>query len=260
MEANNLKISADLQAYIKSVVDTEIAINNNSNAIPTYSLYSYNAMSTASVDTGAIIIDGQDIVEYCETMREDVDSNKSLVNNHDTEIQNLKTSNDSKISQTDLTNKLNDYVQTSTFNTFDTDNTTAINKKLDKSEFTTYQGTMTTKLSDKLDTATFNSFKGDNTTALGNKLDKSTFTEFDKNNTSALSNKLETSTFNTFKGENTTAINKKLDETKFTTFTSTTLPTTLKGYISTDDFNEYKKEMTSIIDSLKGRLTALENS
>ena len=125
MSENTLKIGSDLAAYIKSIVKTEIAIHDNANSIPTYSLYSYNAMSTSSVDNGAIVIDGQDIRDYCEETKMKVDNNTSIIGNHETSISELKTNIDKKVEKSDfedyqdtITTTLNDYALKTTLNDY----------------------------------------------------------------------------------------------------------------------------------------------
>ena len=129
MEANNLKISADLASYIKSVVDSSIAINNNASAIPTYSMYSYSAMSTSSVDTGAISIGGQDIVDYCEELRIDVnalDGNKAektalkdyALKSDYTDTTNMKSYITGQLENYAKSETLNDYAKSEVLNDY----------------------------------------------------------------------------------------------------------------------------------------------
>ena len=164
MEGNNLKISADLAAYIKSVVNTEIKIYENANQIPTYSMYSYSAMSASSVDTNAITIEGQDIVDYCEEMKIDVDSNQTKIDNLDknkldnSEFEKYKTTIEDNFSSYDsnlssineniinIQNKLTDKVDNSEFTNYKTQNednlseiNESLNKKVENTYFTNYK-------------------------------------------------------------------------------------------------------------------------
>ena len=125
MSENTLKIGSDLAAYIKSIVKTEIAIHDNANSIPTYSLYSYNAMSTSSVDSGVIVIDGQDIRDYCEETKMIVNNNTSMIGTHESSINEMKKDINNKVAKSDfedyqdtMTSTLNNYVKNETLNDY----------------------------------------------------------------------------------------------------------------------------------------------
>ena len=139
---------------------------------------------------------------------------------------------------------LKDWVESSVFEQFKTDNTAALDLKADKSD-----------LKDWVESSVFEQFKTDNTAALDLKADasaldayvlSSAFETYKGEMTQALAGKVDGSAFETYKGEMTQALAGKADASK------------LSDYVLASVFNTFKTDNAAALD-LKADASALDN-
>ena len=270
MEANNLKISADLQSYIKSIVHTELSIHESATAIPTYAMYSYSSMSTSSVTPGTITIDGQDIVDYCEEMKMDLDTDTNIIQTHEADIADLKA-------------KINSQVTEDEFNEYKVEVSEALEKKVDNSTLNEYA--KKTDLNDyvTVETLTFYAKRSEldnyvKTSALNDYAKKSDLNDYAKTSllesyakkselneyakkidlndyakTSLLESYAKISTLNEYAKKSD--LN---DYVKTSALSAYAKKSDLDNYISSSTFETYKSTMAKTIKSLEDRIAALE--
>ena len=122
----------------------------------------------------------------------------------------------------------------------------ALDLKVNKVDFASFQETNTQALAGKVAVTDFNNFKEANTQALAGKVDNSTFEAHELANTQALAGKVAVADFEAYEQAQATALAGKVDNATFEAFQGTN-NTALAGKVAVADFNTYKGEVNTAL-------------
>ena len=104
------------------------------------------------------------------------------------------------------------------FASFQETNTQALAGKVAVTDFNNFKEANTQALAGKVDNATFEAHELANTQALAGKVDNDTFAAHEQAQATALAGKVDNATFASFQEENTVALAGKVDDTEFASF------------------------------------------
>ena len=122
----------------------------------------------------------------------------------------------------------------------------ALDLKVNKVDFASFQETNTQALAGKVAVTDFNNFKEANTQALAGKVDNSTFEAHELANTQALAGKVAVADFEAYEQAQATALAGKVDNATFEAHEQAQT-TALAGKVAVGDFNTYKGEVNTAL-------------